>query len=88
MPQDDPSARHGLPHAEVERWLQAGSARAKFYAAISEKTRLWSADRRGDRYDQLAVDIRSGDATPAPPSSASPPAVPNGAAPTTPDAQP
>ncbi len=49
---------HGLPHAEVERWLQAGSARAKFYAAISEKTRLWSADRRGDRWhsaDALAM---------------------------------
>jgi purine nucleosidase len=43
--------------ADVERWLQADSARA-FYRAISEKTRLWSADRRGDHWhsaDALAM---------------------------------
>lgn len=49
---------HGLPHADVERWLQADSPRAAFYRAISEKTRLWSADRRGDHWhsaDALAM---------------------------------
>lgn len=38
---------HGLHHDVVERWLQAGSARAAFYERISRKTRIWSADRRG-----------------------------------------
>ncbi|HEY0859944.1 MAG TPA: nucleoside hydrolase [Pseudoxanthomonas sp.] len=49
---------HGLPHREVDAWLAAGSERARFYARISEKTRLWSADRRGDHWfaaDALAM---------------------------------
>lgn len=64
----------------IELWL------ALDYHALPVKMRY--TDRRGDRYDQLAVDIRSGDVAPAPSSPASPPAAPNGAAPTTPDAQP
>lgn len=50
--------RHGLPHAEVERWLAADSPRARFYRGISRRTRAWSADRRGDRWfcaDGLAM---------------------------------
>lgn len=49
---------HGLPHADVDRWLQAPSPRARFYDAISRQTRLWSADSRGDRWfcaDALAM---------------------------------
>lgn len=49
---------HGLPHHEVDAWLAADSERARFYARISEKTRLWSADRRGDHWfaaDALAM---------------------------------
>jgi purine nucleosidase len=49
---------HGLPHADVERWLAAPSPRAAFYEQISRQTRLWSADRRGDRWhsaDALAM---------------------------------
>ena len=49
---------HGLRHHEVDAWLAADSERARFYARISEKTRLWSADRRGDHWfaaDALAM---------------------------------
>ncbi len=49
---------HGLPHAELDHWLQAASPRARFYDAISRQTRLWSADSRGDRWfcaDALAM---------------------------------
>ncbi|SEL64494.1 purine nucleosidase [Pseudoxanthomonas sp. GM95] len=49
---------HGLPHADVEQWLTAPSPRAAFYDQISRQTRLWSADRRGDRWhsaDALAM---------------------------------
>jgi purine nucleosidase len=49
---------HGLPHATVEDWLAAGTARARFYAEISRKTRTWSADRRGGHWfaaDALAM---------------------------------
>jgi len=49
---------HGLPHEAVEAWLGADSDRARFYEAISRKTRRWSADRRGDRWfaaDALAM---------------------------------
>lgn len=38
---------HGLLHDDVVDWLRADSPRARFYAAISRKTREWSADRRG-----------------------------------------
>ena len=50
--------RHGMLHAEVERWLQADHPRARFYDAISRKTREWSAGLRGDRWhaaDALAM---------------------------------
>lgn len=49
---------HGLLHDQVDAWLAADSERARFYARISEKTRLWSADRRGDHWfaaDALAM---------------------------------
>ncbi|HEY4555997.1 MAG TPA: nucleoside hydrolase [Lysobacter sp.] len=39
---------HGLRHDRVEQWLQAASPRARFYEAISRRTREWSADRRGE----------------------------------------
>ena len=38
---------HGLPHERVEAWLGVDSTRARFYAAISRQTRIWSAERRG-----------------------------------------
>jgi purine nucleosidase len=49
---------HGLHHDKVVDWLNADSARARFYAGISEQTRLWSIDRRGDYWyaaDALAM---------------------------------
>ncbi len=49
---------HGLHHDRVAAWLAADSPRARFYAGISEKTRLWSHDRRGDHWyaaDALAM---------------------------------
>ncbi|MEZ5522376.1 MAG: nucleoside hydrolase [Dokdonella sp.] len=33
---------HGLAYADLERWLQADSPRARFYAAISRRTRSWA----------------------------------------------
>lgn len=50
--------RHGFLHTDVERWLQAGHPRARFYEAISRKTREWSAGLRGERWhaaDALAM---------------------------------
>lgn len=49
---------HGLHHDRVVGWLAAGSERGRFYERISEKTRLWSIDRRGDEWhaaDALAM---------------------------------
>ncbi|ADV26547.1 Inosine/uridine-preferring nucleoside hydrolase [Pseudoxanthomonas suwonensis 11-1] len=49
---------HGFHHREVEKWLAAGSPRARFYEEISRQTRLWSEDRRGDHWhsaDALAM---------------------------------
>jgi purine nucleosidase len=49
---------HGLHHQAVERWLQADTARARFYERISRRTRLWSEDRRGEYWhsaDGLAM---------------------------------
>ncbi|NYZ62788.1 nucleoside hydrolase [Luteimonas deserti] len=49
---------HGLPHDEVLGWMRDGGERARFYEAISRKTREWSADRRGDEWhsaDALAM---------------------------------
>lgn len=34
--------RHGLAYVDIERWLQADSARARFYSAISRRTRDWA----------------------------------------------
>ena len=50
--------RHGFAHADFERWLQAGTARARFYAAISRHTRDWARASRGERWhsaDALAM---------------------------------
>lgn len=49
---------HGLHHDTVVQWLDAGGARADFYARISRKTREWSIDRRGEWWlcaDALAM---------------------------------
>ncbi len=49
---------HGLHHDRVAGWLEADTERARFYAGISEKTRMWSIDRRGDHWyaaDALAM---------------------------------
>lgn len=49
---------HGLAHADVDRWLQADSPRARFYADISRQTRSWAMDSRGGRWasaDSLAM---------------------------------
>lgn len=49
---------HGFPHAAFERWLQAPSPQARFYDAISRRTREWALDRRGDHWhsaDALAM---------------------------------
>ena len=50
--------RHGIPHADVERWLEAPGPKAAFYKAISRRTREWSEDRRGTHWhsaDGLAM---------------------------------
>ncbi|MFT4256679.1 MAG: nucleoside hydrolase [Pseudoxanthomonas sp.] len=49
---------HGFLHDKAEGWLQAASPRARFYDAISLRTRKWSADCRGDHWhsaDALAM---------------------------------
>jgi purine nucleosidase len=49
---------HGFAHEEFERWMQADSAKARFYDSISRKTREWASDRRGDHWhsaDALAM---------------------------------
>src|SRR5690606_12491190 len=54
----DAALTHGLPHAQVEAWLAAGSTAGRFFDGISRQTREWSADRRGDRWfaaDALAM---------------------------------
>lgn len=51
---------HGFPHAAFDGWLRCGSARARFYDAISARTREWAAGRRGDRWhsaDALAMAV-------------------------------
>jgi purine nucleosidase len=51
---------HGFPHEAFERWLQAPSPRARFYEAISRRTREWAFDRRGDHWhsaDALAMAV-------------------------------
>jgi purine nucleosidase len=52
--------RHGFPHAAFEGWMARGDARARFYDAISAKTRAWAGDRRGDHWhsaDALAMAV-------------------------------
>lgn len=49
---------HAPAHADVERWLQADSPRARFYAEISRQSRSRAAERRGERWasaDSLAM---------------------------------
>ncbi len=49
---------HGFAHARFERWLSADSPRARFYDAISRRTRVWASERRGDHWhsaDALAM---------------------------------
>jgi purine nucleosidase len=50
--------RHGIAHDDVERWLRADTPRARFYDAISRRTRAWARPRRGERWhaaDALAM---------------------------------
>ncbi|KFL35828.1 nucleoside hydrolase [Arenimonas donghaensis] len=52
--------RHGLLHADIEAWLGAGDARARFYADISRANRKRAEDRRGGRWvsaDSLAMAV-------------------------------
>ena len=49
---------HGFAHAHFDRWLLADSKRAKFYDAISRRTRDWAVNRRGQLWhsaDALAM---------------------------------
>lgn len=49
---------HGFLHADVDAWCSADSTRARFYDAISKKTRAWAGERRGERWhsaDALAM---------------------------------
>ena len=49
---------HGFLHADVDAWCGADSPRARFYDAISRKTRAWASDCRGERWhsaDSLAM---------------------------------
>jgi purine nucleosidase len=51
---------HGFAHADFEAWLAAGDERARFYDAISLRTRAWSAERRGTNWhsaDALAMAV-------------------------------
>ena len=50
--------RHGLDYGDIERWLRADSDRAKFYAAISRRTRSWAREHGRERLlsaDALAM---------------------------------
>jgi purine nucleosidase len=52
--------RHAIEFATVERWLQADNAQARFFNAISRKTRAWSRSRGRPRLvvaDALAVAV-------------------------------
>ena len=52
--------RHGFEHAGFERWLAEGDERARFYDAISARTRAWAGDRRGHLWhaaDALAMAV-------------------------------
>lgn len=50
--------RHGLPHTDCDQWFASANPVARFYHDISHKSRLWSADCRGDKWfsaDALAM---------------------------------
>ena len=50
--------RHGFRHDAFGSWLQTGGERARFYDAISRKTRQWAGERRGENWhsaDALAM---------------------------------
>jgi purine nucleosidase len=52
--------RHGLEFPMLERWLGGGSAAGRFYATISAKTRVWTAQRGRPRLmvaDALALAV-------------------------------
>lgn len=52
--------RHGLAYEDVERWLAADSPRARFYAAISRRTRSWARESGRPRLlsaDALAMAV-------------------------------
>ena len=52
--------RHGFAHARFESWLASGDERARFYDAISRKTRAWAGERRGEHWhsaDALAMQV-------------------------------
>lgn len=49
---------HGLDHDLVEGWLQGDSPECRFYRGISQRTRTWSAQQRGQLWhcaDALAM---------------------------------
>jgi len=46
--------RHGVEFAQLQRWLDAGDVRARFFASISRKTRDWT--RQHGRPRQLIAD--------------------------------
>ena len=51
---------HPLRHSEVERWLRADTAQARFYDAISKQTRQWSRPHHGENWhsaDPLAIAV-------------------------------
>lgn len=52
--------RHGIAFADVERWLAADDPRARFYAAISRRTREWTRAHGRERMliaDALAMAV-------------------------------
>lgn len=52
--------RHGLAYPDLERWLAADDARARFYAAISRRTRSWARQHGRERMlsaDALAMAV-------------------------------
>ena len=52
--------RHGLAYEDFDRWLQADSPSARFYAAISRRTRSWGRERGRRRLlsaDALAMAV-------------------------------
>ena len=52
--------RHGLDYTDLERWLAADTARARFYDAISRRTRIWAREHERERLlsaDALAMAV-------------------------------